>query len=262
MKNQKVWTASLATVACVLLAVPGAAAMEAQAAFTPERSPAPGSRIYANARVVAIDAQARTITVRGGGVGRDETFPVEIQARPRVSALKIGEQVILTLRAGDSGGEVVTRVERATAGAGAPSRTVSGRATPRRRGSTAAPTRPAPSSAASPAVGPSPSPEPTRLPTDTVGPLRDPRLNPNFDPRQNPLRDPRVVPGLSEPVPAPTPTPTATPTPTPTPPPISGLMIQTSRTPPRRYSATLAATAAASSQGESTSMARSEAKSP
>ena len=211
MKNGKVWTASLVTIAGVLLALSSAAAMEAQAAFTPERSPTPGSRTYANARVVAIDARARTITVRGGGVGKDETFPVEVQARPRVGALKPGDEVVLTLRAGGAGGEVVTQIERAAAGAGAPRRTVSGRATPRRRGSTAAsstPTRPAPSPAASPA----PSPEPTRLPTDTVGPLRDPRLNPNFDPRQNPLRDPRVVPGLSEPAPTPTPTPTPPPT--------------------------------------------------
>jgi len=215
MKNGKVWTASLATVACVLMALSGAAAMEAQAAFTPERSPTPGSRTYANARVVAIDAQARTITVRGGGVGKDETFPVEAQALQRVGGLKTGEQVVLTLRAGGSGGEVVTQIERSAARAGAQPRTVSGRATPRRRGSTAAastPSRPAPSSAPSPAASPSPSPEPTRLPTDTVGPLRDPRVNPNFDPRQNPLRDPRVVPGLSEPVPSPTPTPTPPPT--------------------------------------------------
>jgi len=86
MEKGKVWTARLAAVAGVLLALSGAAAMEAQAVFTPERSPAPGSRTYANARVVAIDAQARTITVRGGGVGRDETFPVEAQALQRVGA--------------------------------------------------------------------------------------------------------------------------------------------------------------------------------
>src|SRR5437867_4205613 len=210
MEKGKVWTASLAAVAGVLLALSGAAAMEAQAVFTPERSPAPGSRTYANARVVAVDARTGTITVRGGGVGRDETLPVEARALQRVGELKTGEHVVLTLRAGGSGGEIVTQIERAAAGAGAQPRSLSGRAVPRRRGSTAP----------APAASPTPSPEPTLLPTDTVGPLRDPRLNPNFDPRLNPnfdprlnpLRDPRVVPGLSEPVPTPTLTPTPPPT--------------------------------------------------
>ena len=208
------WTASLAAVAGVLLALSGAAAMEAQAVFTPERSPAPGSRTYANARVVAVDARTGTITVRGGGVGRDETLPVEARALQRVGELKTGEHVVLTLRAGGSGGEIVTQIERAAAGAGAQPRSLSGRAVPRRRGSSGPASKPrtAPSSAPAPAASPTPSPEPTLLPTDTVGPLRDPRLNPNFDPRQNPLRDPRVVPGLSEPVPAPTPIPTPRPT--------------------------------------------------
>jgi hypothetical protein len=210
-----VWTATLATLAGVLLALSGAAGMEAQAVFTPERPPAPGSRTYANARVVAIDTPTGTITVRGGGVGRDETFPVEAQALQGVRALKTGEQVVLTLRADGSGEEVVTQIERAAAGAGAQRRSLGGRPAPRRRGSTepaSTPPRTAPSSAPSPAASPTPSPEPTRLPTDTVGPLRDPRLNPNCDPRQNPLRDPRVVPGLSEPVPTLTPTPTPPPT--------------------------------------------------
>ena len=190
--------------------------MEAQAVFTPERSPAPGSRTYANARVVAVDARTGTITVRGGGVGRDETLPVEARALQRVGELKTGEHVVLTLRAGGSGGEIVTQIERAAAGAGAQPRSLSGRAVPRRRGSSGPASKPrtAPSSAPAPAASPTPSPEPTLLPTDTVGPLRDPRLNPNFDPRLNPLRDPRVVPGLSEPVP--------TPTLTPTPPPMTG----------------------------------------
>jgi hypothetical protein len=214
--KQRVWTASLAAAAGVLLAVSGVAAVEAQAAFTPQRSPTPGSRTYANARVVAIDAQARTITVRGGGVGKDETFPVEAQARQRVATLKPGEQVVLTLRAGGPGPEVVTQIERSVAGAGARGRTATGGAAPRRRGPTgtaSTPTRPAPPARPSPVASPAPSPEPTHLPTDTVGPLRDPRRDPNFDPRQNPLRDPRVVPGLSEPVPSPTPTPTPPPMP-------------------------------------------------
>ena len=212
----KVWMASRAAAAGVLLAVSVAAALEAQAVFTPERSPTLGARIYANARVVAIDAQSRMITVRSGGAGKDETFPVEAQALQRVGALKPGEQVVLTLRAGGSGPEVVTQIERSVAGAGARGRTATGRAAQRRRGPTgtaSTPARPAPparpSPAASPAAAsPAPSPEPTPLPTDIVGPQHDPRRDPNFDPRQNPLRDPRVVPGLSEPVPSPTPTPT------------------------------------------------------
>jgi hypothetical protein len=195
--------------------------VQAQAAFTPERPATPGSRIFANARVVAIDKTARTITVRGGGVGKDETFPVEAQALRRAGELKPGEQVVLTLRAGGTGPEVVTQIERSIAGAGARGGTASGRTAPRRRehaGPAAPPARPAPPAAASPTPTPAPSPEAPRLPTDVVGPLRDPRLDPNFDPRQNPLRDPRVIPGLSEP--APTPTPTPSPTPTPTPPPL------------------------------------------
>src|SRR5207247_357994 len=84
--------------------------------------------------VVAIDAQARTITVRGGGVGKDETFPVEAQALQRVGALKPGEQVVLTLRAGGPGPEVVTQIERSVASAGARGRSATGGATPRRRG--------------------------------------------------------------------------------------------------------------------------------
>jgi hypothetical protein len=208
-----VWTASLAAVACSLLALSGAA-VEAQAAFTPERPPAPGSRTYANARVVVIDAQARTITVRGGGVDKEETFPVEAQALQRVGALKRGEEVVLTLRAGGAGGEVVTQIERSVAGAGARPRTASGRAAPRRRGSTGTPSvpiRPAPPAAPSPAASAEPSPAPTRLPTDVVGPLRDPRRDPNFDPRQNPLRNPDIIPGLTEPAPTPTPSPTPSP---------------------------------------------------
>jgi hypothetical protein len=208
--------ASLAAVVVVLaLSVP--VRVQAQAAFTPERPATPGSRIFANARVVAIDKKARTITVRGGGVGKDETFPVEAQALQRAGELKPGEQVMLTLRAGGTGPEVVTQIERSVAGAGARRGSAGGRAAPRRRdhaGAAAPPARPAPpAAAASPSPTPASSPEAPRLPTDVVGPLRDPRLEPNFDPRQNPLRDPRVVPGLSEPAPTPTPSPTPTPPP-------------------------------------------------
>jgi hypothetical protein len=209
--KRRVWTEILAASAAVLFALSAGAVVKAQAAFTPERSPTPGGRTYANARVVAVDAQARTITVRGGGVGKDETFLVEAQALQGVGALKAGDQVVLTLRAGGAGRDVVTQIERSVAGAGARGRTSA--APPRREpaGATSTPTRPAPRTGPSPAARPAPSPAPKGLPTDTVGPLRDPRQDPNFDPRQDPLRDPRVVPGLSKPVPSPTPTPTPSP---------------------------------------------------
>ena len=178
----------------LLAGLSGEAGLVKQAAFTPEQPPAAGSPTYVNARVVAIDLQARTITVRLASVGKDQTFPVETQALPRAGALAAGQQVVLRLRAGGAGQpQVVERIERAL---GARPRSVT--------------TRPLPPSPTSP---PSPSPSPSRLPTDTVGPLRDPRVAPNADPRQNPLRDPRVIPGLSEPAPTPTPSPTATPPP-------------------------------------------------
>jgi hypothetical protein len=208
--KRKVWMAGLTAAASVLLVLIGVGAAEAQTAYAPERSPTPGSRMYANARVVAIDARARTITVRGGGVGKKETFAVEAEALKHVGVLTPGEEVVLTLRAGGPGPEVVTQIEKSVVGAGAPDRAASGHAAPRRSGPTGMTSRPtesAPSTGPSPAASPTPSPEPTRLPTDTVGPLHDPRRDPDFDPRKNPLRDPRVVPGLSEPVPTPTPTP-------------------------------------------------------
>ena len=159
--------------------------------------------------VVAVDTHAGTIAVRAGGAARDVTFAVDAAARPRAGALSPGQQVVLTLRGGAAGEpEVVTRIDR-------PARksVVRPAARPRPAGPAAAapPARATP--APSPAASPSPSASPARLPTDTVGPLRDPRVDANTDPRKNPLRDPRVVPGLTEPVP--TPTPTATPTPPP-----------------------------------------------
>jgi len=208
-----VWRKSLAAGAAALVALSGAAT-RAWAAPASERPPTPDSRTYANARVVAIDAQARTITVRGGGVGKDETFPVDAQALQRVGALKPGDEVVLTLRAGGARGEVVTRIERSAAGE-AERRAAGRRAAARgrgRAGPASAPPAPRPPAVPSPVATPAPSPEPPRLPTDVVGPLRDPRVDPNFDPRQNPLRDPRVIPGLSEPAPSPSPSPTPSPT--------------------------------------------------
>ncbi|HEY3120473.1 MAG TPA: hypothetical protein VGL15_07610 [Vicinamibacteria bacterium] len=124
-----------------------------------------------NARVVAIDAAARTITVRVDGAAKDETFVFV----PRPGDPKPGDRVVLALRGAGRGlRATVTRIVFT----------------------------PSPAAA---------SPQPSRPPTDTVGPLRDPRTAPGADPRKDPLRDPRVIPGLSVPAPTPTPTPTPSP---------------------------------------------------
>ena len=208
--RRNVGMASLAAAACVLLSTSGAAGAEAQAAFTPERSPAPGSRTYANASLVAIDAKARRITVRAGG--KDETFPVEAEALQRAGALKRGEPLVLTLRAGGPGPEVVTQIERSAAASPAPAGKPGGRTAPRPSvarptSAAASPTTPAPSPASSPVIRPVPSLQPSRPPSDAVGPLRDPRRDPNLEPGRDPHRDPRVIPGLSQPAPTPTPSP-------------------------------------------------------
>jgi hypothetical protein len=156
-----------------------AAVLVALAGFAEAAAGRPARRVM-NARVVAVDAAARTITVRGSGASTDTAFVVEPAAVRGLGGLKPGDRVVLTLRAGARGGPaLVTRVVRAAAAA-----------------------------ASTPEVA---SPRAERPPTDTVGPLRDPRAAPGADPRKNPLRDPRVVPGLSEPVPTPTPTPTPSP---------------------------------------------------
>jgi hypothetical protein len=155
------WTAGVGAAAGVLLALSGAAAVKAQAVCTPERPPAPGTRIYANASVVRVDVKAHTMTVRGGGVGKDETFTVDTQAMPRLGALKPGQKVVLTLRAAAAGREVVTAVERPVEGAGA---RTNGRAVARRPGNTAVapiPGEPAPASAPSPVASPPPTPTPS-----------------------------------------------------------------------------------------------------
>lgn len=212
--RRKVWMAGLTVVASVLLVLTEAGTAETQTAYAPEREPTPGSRWYANARVVAFDVQARTVTLRGGGLGEEETFAVEAPAMQHVGVLAPGEEVLVAFRAGGPGPDVVTDIEKSAGSADGPHRAASGRAAPGGRGLTgtaSTKTESTPSTAPSPAPSPTPSPEPTRLPTDIVGPLHDPRRDPDFDPRQNPLRDPRVVPGLSEPAPTPTPTPAAEP---------------------------------------------------
>jgi hypothetical protein len=200
--RRKVWMAGLTVVASVLLVLTEAGTAETQTAYAPEREPTPGSRWYANARVVAFDVQARTVTLRGGGLGEEETFAVEAPAMQHVGVLAPGEEVLVAFRAGGPGPDVVTDIEKSAGSADGPHRAASVRSAPAGRGLTGT---------ASTKTESTPSPEPTRLPTDIVGPLHDPRRDPDFDPRQNPLRDPRVVPGLSEPAPTPTPTPAAEP---------------------------------------------------
>ncbi len=170
-------------VAAAVVLVLSAAALEGRPDSTSERPPGSGTRTCANARVVAVDIAARTLTVRGCGIGNDETFTVEPRAMAGARVLKPGDKMSLGLRALGAGEERVTRIERAS------------------------PTPPSPPAPRATPAAPAPSPGPTSLPTDIVGPFRDPRVDPNFDPRQDPLRDPRVIPGLSEPAPTPAPAP-------------------------------------------------------
>src|SRR5262249_1851191 len=190
-----------------------AAALAAQAVVASARPAASPSPTYANARVVSLAAEGRTLTVRGEGVGTEKTYAVVPEARAQVRTLSPGDEVVLAFRAGGSGQEGVTLVERAASPARASPASAGRRRDAARPSSRAvvvvegalAPPR-APSPAPTPAAS-MPSPDPTPLPTDTVGPFRDPRVDPDFDPRQNPLRDPRVIPGLSEPAPTPAPQP-------------------------------------------------------
>jgi hypothetical protein len=192
-------------VACALVTLFGAGFV-VQAAGPSGRPAASGSHRLTNATVVAVDTEAGTLTVRGGGIGKEQTFTIPADARRDIRALKRGDEVVLALSAAATGEEAVTRVERSPATKPSPRSTARGddplTATP-------APvaTRPlaTPTSAPSPAAaGSAPSGE--RPATDVVGPFRDPRVNPHFDPRLNPHRDPRVIPGLTEPAPTPAPT--------------------------------------------------------
>ena len=176
---------------------------------TPGQVSAAANRIYENARLVLLDTRARTITVRGGAIGKETTFAVDPPALHGAAALKAGDQVIHTVRAIDAAGtEVVTQIERSL---GTPR--VRGRRRPAPSTAEASPgddrTSPPAFAAASPAPTPLPSPPPSRPGSDTVGPLSDPRVAPLADPRQDPLRDPRVIPGLSEPAPSPSPPPSS-----------------------------------------------------
>jgi len=194
-------------VAAAFVLVLSAAALEGRPDSTSERPPGSGTRTCANARVVAVDIAARTLTVRGCGIGNDETFTVEPRAMAGARVLKPGDKMSLGLRALGAGEERVTRIERASPPG---SERRAGRRESARAASPVADTTPTPPSPPAPRATPAaaaPSPVPTSLPTDIVGPFRDPRVDPNFDPRQDPLRDPRVIPGLSEPAPTPAPAP-------------------------------------------------------
>ena len=194
--------------ACGLLALFGAA-FAVQADDRSVRPAAARYRIIMNGTVVAVDAEAGTLTVNGGAIGKEHTFTVAAEARQDARGLEPGDEVVIGLGAADTGeeadpgSETVTRVIRLAANRPSP-------------GSMAQPDA-APTPAPPPQPTPSPLPQPTppasapsgerRLPTDVVGPLRDPRENPHFDPRVNPHRDPRRIWGLTEPAPTPTPTP-------------------------------------------------------
>jgi hypothetical protein len=188
--------------ACGLLALFGAA-FAVQGEDGSVRPAAARYRMLMNATVVAVDAEAGTLTVIGGAIGKEQTFTVAAEARQEARGLKPGDEVVIALGAADTGEETVKRVVRGAANRPSP-------------GSTAQPDAP-PTASPSPQPTASPSPQPTApasapsgeqpLPTDVVGPFRDPRVNPHFDPRVNPHRDPRVIPGLTEPAPTPAPTP-------------------------------------------------------
>ena len=194
--------------ACGLLALFGAA-FAVQAEDGSVRPAAARYHTLMNATVVAVDAEAGTLTVNGGAIGKEHTFTVAAEARQDARGLKPGDEVVMALGAADAGEEAdtgeetVMRVLRWAANRPSP-------------GSMAEPDAP-PTPAPLPQPTPSPSPQPTPpasapsgqrpLPTDLVGPFRDPRENPHFDPRVNPHRDPRVIWGLTEPAPTPTPTP-------------------------------------------------------
>jgi hypothetical protein len=192
--------------ACGLLALFGAA-FAVQADDRSVRPAAARYRIFMNATVVAVEAEAGTLTVNGGAIGKERTFTVAAEARQDARGLKPGDEVVIALGAADTAEEAVTRVIRRAANRPSP-------------GSIAQPDAP-PTPASSPQPTPWPSRQPTPpdsapsgerpLPTDLVGPFRDPRENPHFDPRVNPHRDPRVIWGLTEPAPTPTPTPSPSP---------------------------------------------------
>ena len=92
-------------VAAAFVLVLSAAALEGRPDSTSERPPGSGTRTCANARVVAVDIAARTLTVRGCGMGKDETFTVEPRAMAGARVLKPGDKMSLGLRALGAGDE-------------------------------------------------------------------------------------------------------------------------------------------------------------
>jgi hypothetical protein len=167
------------------------------------------AQTFANATVVSTDVTHRTITVKRNN-GPSEVLAVEGNvAAARLSELKPGTEVILTLRETPGAPSVVTLIKPSVRGT-RPARTVKPGDPP------ASPTPPAPSAPPGRATGTTPkaTPAPAKHPpTDTVGPQQDPRKGAQQDPRDNPNRDPRVIPGLTEPPPSAKPSPTPTPRP-------------------------------------------------
>src|SRR5262245_28614529 len=103
--------------ACGLLALFGAA-FAVQADDRSVRPAAARYLIFMNATVVAVDAEAGTLTVNGGAIGKEHTFTVAAKARQDARGLKPGDEVVIGLGAAgtgeeaDTGSETVTRVVR------------------------------------------------------------------------------------------------------------------------------------------------------
>ena len=100
--------------ACGLLALFGAA-FAVQADDRSVRPAAARHLIIMNATVVAVDAEAGTVTVNGGAIGKEHTFTVAAEARQEARGLEPGDEVVIALGAADTGEETVTRVMRSAA---------------------------------------------------------------------------------------------------------------------------------------------------
>ncbi len=68
------------------------------------------------AQVVSVDAQSKTITVKRTDAGTstsstEQTLPVDSKAEPSLKKVSAGDQVKLTCRLDESGGQVVDKIE-------------------------------------------------------------------------------------------------------------------------------------------------------
>src|SRR4030095_3296086 len=80
-----------------------------------DRHVRPGAARYRtlmNATVVAVEAEARTLTVNGGAIGKEHTFTVAAEAWQDARGLKPGDEVVIALGAADTGEDAVTHVMR------------------------------------------------------------------------------------------------------------------------------------------------------